>query len=178
MWLLYLSSYPGYFRELHWFSMGLPEISRVTWQVCGKNIGRYTGTEICGIYELYKNLRHPHVSRNTACILYSSCIDELFLTGVDKGGNFTPMFTTCWFLPQVVGMGNANVGKTCLIKHFCESKVRSQGGWHGLSHYDDAITGRDGVSDRQPQDCLLNRLSTRVSKKTSKLRVTDLCEGN
>ena len=26
--------YPEYFREPHWFSMGLPEISRVTWQVC------------------------------------------------------------------------------------------------------------------------------------------------
>ena len=29
----YLSSYPGYFQEPHWFSMGLPEISRATWQV-------------------------------------------------------------------------------------------------------------------------------------------------
>ena len=29
-----LSSYPGYFRESHWLSMGLPEISRVTWQLC------------------------------------------------------------------------------------------------------------------------------------------------
>ena len=28
-----LLSYPGYFREHHSFSMGLPEISRVTWQV-------------------------------------------------------------------------------------------------------------------------------------------------
>ena len=27
-----LSSYPGYFREPHWKSMGLPEISRLTWQ--------------------------------------------------------------------------------------------------------------------------------------------------
>ena len=27
----------------------------------------------------------------------------------------------CFF--QVVGIGNAGVGKTCLIKHFCESKV-------------------------------------------------------
>ena len=26
-----LSSYPGYFWETHWFSMGLPETSRVTW---------------------------------------------------------------------------------------------------------------------------------------------------
>ena len=24
---------------------------------------------------------------------------------------------------QVVGMGNSACGKTCLIKHFCESKV-------------------------------------------------------
>ena len=30
----YLPSYPGYFREPYWFSMGLPEISRVIWQVC------------------------------------------------------------------------------------------------------------------------------------------------
>ena len=31
----YLSSYPGYYRKHHWFSMGLPVISRLTWQVCG-----------------------------------------------------------------------------------------------------------------------------------------------
>ena len=30
----YLSSYPGYFWEPHWISMGLPEISRLTWQLC------------------------------------------------------------------------------------------------------------------------------------------------
>ena len=36
----------------------------------------------------------------------------------------------------------------------------------------------DGVSNHQPQDCLLNRLFTRRSKKTSKLRVTGLCVGN
>ena len=33
----------------------------------------------------------------------------------------------------------------------------------------------DGVSNHQPHDCLLNRLSRRGSKKTSKLRVTGLC---
>ena len=36
----------------------------------------------------------------------------------------------------------------------------------------------DGVSNHQFHDCLLNRLFRRRSKKTSKLRVTDLCEGN
>ena len=38
--------------------------------------------------------------------------------------------------------------------------------------------GRDGVSHRQPHDCLLNCLFRRRSKKTSKLRVTGLCAGN
>ena len=36
---------------------------------------------------------------------------------------------------------------------------------------------RDGVSNHQPHDCLLNRLFRRRSKKTSKLRVTGLCVG-
>ena len=37
---------------------------------------------------------------------------------------------------------------------------------------------RDGVSNHRRLDCLLNRLFGRRSKKTSKLRVTGLCEGN
>ena len=36
----------------------------------------------------------------------------------------------------------------------------------------------DGVSNHQPRGCLLNRLFRRISKKTSKLRVTGLCAGN
>ena len=37
---------------------------------------------------------------------------------------------------------------------------------------------RDSVSNHRPQDCLLNRLFRRRSKKTPKLRVTGLCAGN
>ena len=37
--------------------------------------------------------------------------------------------------------------------------------------------GHDSVSNRQPHDCLLNRLFRRRWKKTSKLRVTGLCAG-
>ena len=37
---------------------------------------------------------------------------------------------------------------------------------------------RDVVSNHQPDDCLLNRLFRRRSKKTSKLRVSGLCAGN
>ena len=36
----------------------------------------------------------------------------------------------------------------------------------------------DGVSNHQHHDCLLSRLFGHKSKKTSKLRVTGLCEGN
>ena len=38
--------------------------------------------------------------------------------------------------------------------------------------------GRDGVSNHRRLDCVLNCLFRRRSKKTSKLRVTGLCEGN
>ena len=38
--------------------------------------------------------------------------------------------------------------------------------------------GLDTVSNHQPQDCLLNRLFRRRSKKTWKFRFTGLCEGN
>ena len=37
---------------------------------------------------------------------------------------------------------------------------------------------RDGVSNHQPHDCLLNRLFRCRSKKTSNLRVNGLCERN
>ena len=37
---------------------------------------------------------------------------------------------------------------------------------------------RDDVSNHQPHDCWLNRFFRHRSKKTSKLRVTGLCEGN
>ena len=37
---------------------------------------------------------------------------------------------------------------------------------------------RDGVSNLQPRNCLLNRFFRRRSKKISKLRATGLCEGN
>ena len=38
--------------------------------------------------------------------------------------------------------------------------------------------GNDGVSNHQPHHCLLNRLFRHRSKKTSKLCITGLCEGN
>ena len=52
----------------------------------------------------------------------------------------------------------------------CECKCMSALHWRNNE--------RDGVSNHQPHDCLLNCLFRRGSKKTSKLRVIGLCEGN
>ena len=43
-------------------------------------------------------------------------------------------------------------------------------------HYYDVIVG--AIASHQSHDCLLHHLFRRRSKKTSKLRVTGLCEGN
>ena len=52
----------------------------------------------------------------------------------------------------------------------------------GPSHYEDPLrwrhNGRNNVSNHQPHDCFLNRLSKRRSKETSKFPVTGLCAGN
>ena len=57
---------------------------------------------------------------------------------------------------------------------------------HCLDHYPGTRSSslrwrhneRNGVSNHLPHDGLLNRLFSRTSKKTSKLRVTGLCEGD
>ena len=62
-----LSIYPGYFREPHWKSMGLPEISRVTWQLCGRRRdiagsryqGLLTSTHTGGGTAHAQSPRHP-----------------------------------------------------------------------------------------------------------------------
>ena len=50
--------------------------------------------------------------------------------------------------------------------------------WRGVSTLQWRHDERYGVSNHQPHDCLLSSLFSRRSKKTSKLRVTGLCEGN
>ena len=54
--------------------------------------------------------------------------------------------------------------------HYCHGSFVKSLQWH---HNE-----RDGVSNHQRLDCLFNRVFRRKSKKTSKLHVTGLCEGN
>ena len=62
---------------------------------------------------------------------------------------------------------------SCCLTHSAQDKEIHVRGTLQWRH-----NGRDGVSDHQPHGCLLNHLFRRRSKKTPKLRVTDLCAGN
>ena len=68
-----------------------------------------------------------------------------------------------WLKPRYVPRRYLYNDKTPWMQHFT---LR----WH---HNE-----RDGVSNHKPHGCLLYRLLRRKSKKTSKLCVTGLCEGN
>ena len=50
--------------------------------------------------------------------------------------------------------------------------------WTANGHLQWRHDKHDGVPNHQPHDCLLNHLFGHRWKKTSKLRVTGLCEGN
>ena len=65
----------------------------------------------------------------------------------------------------------ANIFQMCFISSqviYLWSRLRKTLRWRH--------NGPDSVWNHQPNDCLFNRLFRRRSKKTSKLRVTDLCE--
>ena len=62
---------------------------------------------------------------------------------------------------------------SCLITQFSYQLTAKPGSTLKWLHNE-----HDGIANRQPYDCLLNRLFRRRSKKTSKLCVTGLCEGN
>ena len=72
---------------------------------------------------------------------------------------------------------------SCTICHRLKICLETLSKWNysgcGFTHaLQWRLNERDGVSNHQPHDCLLNGLFRRKSKKTSKLRVTGLCAGN
>ena len=71
------------------------------------------------------------------------------------------------------------------FKHFAEQAASNYSNYSQFSSNSSRASYRvsfvtstsDGVSNRQPHHCLLNRLFRRRSKKISKLRVTGVCAG-
>ena len=90
----------------------------------------------------------------------------------------TRIHATHWFMCVCFGGTKSNLSFQWIFRaYFCNTT-------HDAIIALDATTlqwrynGRDCVSNHQPQDCLLNRLFGRRSKKTSKFRVTGLCARN
>ena len=71
------------------------------------------------------------------------------------------------YIPKII---HIVYGWLCFVAVWCRSIFFPPLQWRR--------NGRDGVSNHQPHDCLLNRLFRQISKKISKLRVTGLCVGN
>ena len=130
------------------------------------------GATLCG----------SHISDTTGRI-YSvwSSMDLPRFVVVQRHGNL-PMWPR-WACPWSLPLGwNAYLwnrwtdflrSKFCGIVQTCSGAVSQAFGtlhWRHNEH--------DGASNCQPHDCLLNRLFRRKSKKTSKFRVTGLCEWN
>ena len=82
------------------------------------------------------------------------------------GGIFKCIFYFLYF--------NSNITQVCSCRS--KSQYVSIGSGNGSLQW--RHNCRDGVSNHQPDDCLLNRLLRSRSKKTLKPRITGLCAGN
>ena len=79
------------------------------------------------------------------------------------------VYTWSWAVMFACAMQSLSVLKQDILFHISTHVTLSLQWRHN---------GCDGVSNHQPHNCLPNSLFRRRSKKTSKLRVTDLCAGN
>ena len=138
------------------------------WRKCGQHYSMFIITRTTVIYLTRAN-----------AILYFFCQYCIF-TGyvvvfipceflVQQANVLDKVERTCWKQPRFFIANNLCLyNVTQLINIYRATSLSLQ--WHNNE--------RCGVSNHQPYDYLLNRLFRRRSKKTSKLRVIGLCEGN
>ena len=105
-------------------------------------------------------------------------------TNIHRKISNTLHYNRCWYEWSTVPQWNI-YDFSLRLKHVIErwslillqiNLKRSKCHW-SLNSLQGRHNGRDSVSNHQPHYCLLNRLFSRRSKKTSKLRVTGLCGG-
>ena len=148
------------------------------------NIFRVTGP-LCGEFTAHRRIHHTRASDAELCFfsicawingwvntreagdLRCRCAHYDVIVIICAGQNdprkiFAYCLSWCW-IRNIPGELNEYHG------YWCPGPLYSLE-WR---HYE-----RDGVSNHQPYDCLLNRLFRRRSTKTSTLRVTGLCAGN
>ena len=91
----------------------------------------------------------------------------------------------CLFKSHLVCMFNSlfcptKMKTSALLEPICGRQIplKCDGNVESVSTLRWRHNGCHSVSNHQPHNCLLNRLFRRISKKTSKLRVTGLCARN
>ena len=98
-----------------------------------------------------------HMFRRLRKILPSALLLNIYKTYVQSKIDYG---LSIWGCTTEVNLNRVQRIQNLLVRIICNN-----------FHY----TVRDGVSNHQPHDCLLNRLFSQRPKKTSKLRVTGLC---
>ena len=95
----------------------------------------------------------------------------------EKDQNIILQYTPVSFIRQNVQLSVGGALSKTYTRNVDSDRI-SDPRWVSLSNISlrGLHNGRNGVSNHQPQDCLLNRLFRRRSTKTSKLHVTGLCE--
>ena len=103
-----------------------------------------------------------------------------WIDGTEYTKNDGKTDTKCMSVGILLGLANYNANDCTETKHFVCEDYPPPGRSTFACNFSllRRHNGRDGVSNHQPHDCLLNRSFRRRSKKTSKFRVTGLCAGN
>ena len=102
-----------------------------------------------------------------------TCSPPAVLTGTTHGMPVRTRVDTWWRSAQALNKGSWKVSLIRVSAQNPHAQGKKELGSLQWRH-----NGRDGVSNHQPHDCLLNRLFRHRSKKISKLRATGLCAGN
>ena len=103
-------------------------------------------------------------------ILWTHRFLQIRCSGLTHGWLFIDSVTSCTFSWGTIGTWIQGTRTTVPVMAASLTGPVCSLQWRHNEHY--------SVSNHQPQDCLLNRLFGRRSKKTSKLRVIGLCAGN
>ena len=101
---------------------------------------------------------------------------DVYFVG-SRNKSFLLLFWVPWnqYWPTIEVVDDMARKKTGLC---CNNSVKLGDQYRDLIYNIYIYDARAGVSNHQPHECLLNRLFRRRSKKTLKLRPTDLCAGN
>ena len=181
---------PGRCQAIIWINAGILFIETI-----GTNFGEILG-EIHIFSFIKRNLKMPSVKWRPFCLGLSELRDQPNDDAPDKRRAANHYFRINACTIHVYGIRVWNIGMRFSITHpshqssFAFSAKRTKNAvmtsscqaWSRRSGISLTLrwrhNGRDGTSNHQPRDCLLNSLFRRRSKQTSKLRVTDLCAGN